>query len=597
MLLRRLSLRIALLRRVQTDARPVEAQGRLIACNDCVRSTLSAPSLAQTSRAGSLRAAARLLPTVSAMYTESETRYSSAFVALAFLPFLLVAHAEEAGPEAQEVCVLATDRSPTSLQRLSSLLAKGASANSRHPAGWTALQAAVVSDNNRAARMLLEKGASPNDPDNYIPRGRAAFFRQTEFSTHVHPHVASEGMTALHYAALFGLDDIVAVLLEHGADPTLKTKGGHTPADCAAEPRLQKLLREHDKKFVAAQEEDARRKRTENPLHVQLKKHIIGQDAPIDAVSAAIRRRQNGWHDEDHPLVFLFLGSSGVGKTELAKRTAEFLHGSSNTKAFIRCDMSEYQEKHEVAKFIGAPPGYIGHDEGGQLVNGLRACPNAVVLLDEVEKAHTDVLTALLQLFDEGRLTDSKGNTVDCKEAIFIMTSNLAQDHIAEFATEFREENGPNAPIYPSRAFKQQVIRPILKGHFVRDEFLGRIHEVLYFWPFSEQQMHLLVDKELAKWAQRAKERHDIELVWDERVVSVLVRQYNIHFGARSLQHAVNRIVINKIAQAHEENRLKRGDKVRLVPVTGAADADDDDVDLEIASPGSSAGSWLPWRQ
>merc|ERR1739838_786248 len=156
-------------------------------------------------------------------------------------------------------------------------------------------------------------------------------------------------------------------------------------------------------------------------------------------VAASIRRKQNGWFDENHPLVFLFLGSSGIGKTELAKQLAAYLHQDSK-KASIRLDMSEYQEKHEVAKLIGSPPGYIGHDQGGQLTKKLRDNPESVVLFDEVDKAHPDVLTVLLQLFDEGRLTDGKGKTIECKNALFVMTSNLASTEIAEHALQLRRE-------------------------------------------------------------------------------------------------------------------------------------------------------------
>lgn len=152
-----------------------------------------------------------------------------------------------------------------------------------------------------------------------------------------------------------------------------------------------------------------------------------------------VRRKENGWADDDHPLVFLFLGSSGIGKTELAKQLASYIH-KDNPKSFIRLDMSEYQEKHEVAKLIGAPPGYIGHEEGGQLTKKLKKCPDAVVLFDEVDKAHPDVLTVLLQLFDEGRLTDGQGKTIECKNAIFIMTSNLASNEIAQHGLEIRKE-------------------------------------------------------------------------------------------------------------------------------------------------------------
>ena len=153
----------------------------------------------------------------------------------------------------------------------------------------------------------------------------------------------------------------------------------------------------------------------------------------------AIRRKENGWTDDKHPLVFLFLGSSGIGKTELAKQLASYIH-KSDKNGFIRLDMSEYQEKHEVAKLIGAPPGYVGHEEGGQLTKMLKQCKNAVVLFDEVDKAHPDVLTVLLQLFDEGRLTDGKGKTIECTDAIFIMTSNLASEEIAQHALELRDE-------------------------------------------------------------------------------------------------------------------------------------------------------------
>jgi ATP-dependent Clp protease ATP-binding subunit ClpB len=188
----------------------------------------------------------------------------------------------------------------------------------------------------------------------------------------------------------------------------------------------------------------------EHPLEHHLHQHIVGQEAAIQAVSSAVRRRLHGWHSRDRPLVFLFLGSSGVGKTELAKRVAEHLHDaaaatvrlSKPTRQFVRFDMSEYQEKHEVSKFIGAPPGYMGFNEGGQLTNQLRQHPDAIVLLDEVEKAHPDILTVLLQVFDEGRLTDGQGKTVHCPEAIFIMTSNLAASVIAEHGWQLRKQVG-----------------------------------------------------------------------------------------------------------------------------------------------------------
>ncbi|XP_068027146.1 LOW QUALITY PROTEIN: mitochondrial disaggregase-like, partial [Melanerpes formicivorus] len=294
--------------------------------------------------------------------------------------------------------------------------------------------------------------------------------------------------------------------------------------------------------------------------------------------NTAIRRKENGWYDEEHPLVFLFLGSSGIGKTELAKQTAKYLHKDVK-KGFIRLDMSEFQERHEVAKFIGSPPGYVGHEEGGQLTKKLRQCPNAVVLFDEVDKAHPDVLTIMLQLFDEGRLTDGKGKTIDCKDAIFIMTSNVGSEEIAQHALQLRQEAQElsqkrmaenledvhtSEQITISKQFKEKVIRPILKAHFRRDEFLGRINEVVYFLPFCHSELLQLVNKELSFWAKKAKARHNITLLWDREVMDVLADGYNLHYGARSIKHEVERRVVNQLAAAYEQELLPRGCTLRI---------------------------------
>ncbi|UXI23121.1 Sars1 allergen SMIPP-C [Sarcoptes scabiei] len=323
-------------------------------------------------------------------------------------------------------------------------------------------------------------------------------------------------------------------------------------------------------------------KRRKFPLEQRLKDVIVGQDGAIALVSATIRRKENGWIDFDHPLVFLFLGSSGLGKTELAKQVAKYLH-NNQTKGFIRIDMSEYQEKHEVAKFIGSPPGYIGYDQGGQLTKALTQCPNAVVLFDEVEKAHPDVLTIMLQLFDEGRLTDGQGKTIECKDAIFIMTSNLASDEIAEYGTKLRREGEELVKaqhsgkiineketenlekVVISRYFKDQIVRPILKRHFKRDEFLGRINEMVYFLPFSRSELHQLVLRELKLWSQRAAERHKISMTWDSNVIGILANGYDVHYGARSIKYEVERRVINKISNAYENGFVRTGAKIHVV--------------------------------
>ncbi|KAG8302299.1 hypothetical protein J6590_034611 [Homalodisca vitripennis] len=230
----------------------------------------------------------------------------------------------------------------------------------------------------------------------------------------------------------------------------------------------------------------------------------------------------------------------------------------------------------QVAKMIGAPPGYVGHDDGGQLTKRLRKCPDAVVLFDEVDKAHPDVLTVLLQLFDEGRLTDGKGKTIECKDAIFVMTSNLASDEIAEHALQLRreakelmdqrlegkfdEELSTNITI--SRHFKDKVVRPILKKHFGRDEFLGRINEIVYFLPFSNSELNKLVSKELGTWAKKAKDKHMISLRWERGVESVLAEGYDVHYGARSIKYEVERRVVSQLAAAHERGIIDRGSSV-----------------------------------
>ena len=232
-----------------------------------------------------------------------------------------------------------------------------------------------------------------------------------------------------------------------------------------------------------------------------------GQEGPIAIVSSAIRRKENGWTDGEHPLVFLFLGSSGVGKTELAKQVASYLHRDEG-EGFIRLDMSEYQEKHEAAKMIGSPPGYVGHEEGGQLTKRLRENPGAVVLFDEVDKAHPDVLTTLLQLFDEGRLTDGKGETLECKDAIFIMTSNLGSDEIA-YGNRRRGRGD----------IKEKVMSHV-RSHF-RPEFINRLDEIVVFHPLGREQIREIARIQTSYLAKRLGERQ-IKFSIDDKALDVL---------------------------------------------------------------------------
>uniref|UniRef100_A0A8C9LPG3 ClpB family mitochondrial disaggregase n=1 Tax=Piliocolobus tephrosceles TaxID=591936 RepID=A0A8C9LPG3_9PRIM len=452
-----------------------------------------------------------------------------------------------------------------------------------------AARANNVQEVTSVVQVLLAAGADPNLGDDFSSVYKTAkeqgihslevlITREDDFNNRLNNRASFKGCTALHYAVLADDYRTVKELLDGGANPLQRNEMGHTPLDYAREGEVMKLLRTSEAKYQEKQRKREAEERRRFPLEQRLKEHIIGQESAIATVGAAIRRKENGWYDEEHPLVFLFLGSSGIGKTELAKQTAKYMHKDAK-KGFIRLDMSEFQERHEVAKFIGSPPGYVGHEEGGQLTKKLKQCPNAVVLFDEVDKAHPDVLTIMLQLFDEGRLTDGKGKTIDCKDAIFIMTSNVASDEIAQHALQLRQEalemsrnriaeNLGDVQISDkitiSKNFKENVIRPILKAHFRRDEFLGRINEIVYFLPFCHSELIQLVNKELNFWAKRAKQRHNITLLWDREVADVLVDGYNVHYGARSIKHEVERRVVNQLAAAYEQDLLPGGCTLRI---------------------------------
>ncbi|GAB6029005.1 hypothetical protein CHUAL_004793 [Chamberlinius hualienensis] len=469
------------------------------------------------------------------------------------------------------------------------LIKTGYDVNQKHELGWTALHIAAVNGYSNAVKILIEAGANPNVGDEFTNVDKTArdkqmhsldvlLRREDEFSDRLSSRATFGGCTPLHYAVL--ADDVATVveLLKLGADPLQKNDSGHLPVDYARTPSMKKLITVYEEKAAVAKKEKEAEERRRFPLEQRIKQFIVGQEGGIAVVASAIRRKENGWYDEEHPLVFLFLGSSGIGKTELAKQIARYLH-KDNKNGFIRLDMSEYQEKHSVARLIGSPPGYIGHEKGGQLTGRLKKCSNAVVLFDEVDKAHPEVLTALLQLFDEGRMTDGKGQTVECRNAIFVMTSNLGNDEIREYAQQLRieaeevanqrysgkiDEGAMEEKITISRRFKEKVIQPILKRHFRRDEFLGRINEIVYFLPFSHSELLKLVNKELEFWAKQAKEKHDIELSWDCQILNVLAEGYNVHYGARSIKYEVERRVISQLASAHENNFIKKGSKVHV---------------------------------
>ena len=295
----------------------------------------------------------------------------------------------------------------------------------------------------------------------------------------------------------------------------------------------------------------------EKLLHLEdeLRKRVVGQDLAVTSVSEAIRRSRSGLSDPNRPVgVFLFLGPTGVGKTELAKALAEQLFDQED--AIIRLDMSEYMEKHSVSKLIGAPPGYVGYEEGGQLTETLRRRQYAVVLLDEVEKAHPEVFNMLLQIFDEGRITDSKGRRVNCRNALFIMTSNLGSDKLLQ-ELEHSRANFTKESILA-------LLDPVIKTHF-RPEFLNRLDEVLPFLPLRREDMRHIVEIQLHRLQARIKERY-IHLSWDEETLQLLAEQgYDHIFGARPLKRLIQQLVVNKLARAILDGTIIANAHVKLI--------------------------------
>jgi ATP-dependent Clp protease ATP-binding subunit ClpB len=283
--------------------------------------------------------------------------------------------------------------------------------------------------------------------------------------------------------------------------------------------------------------------RMEEVLHAR----VIGQDDAVSAVANAIRRSRAGLSDPNRPIgSFLFLGPTGVGKTELARTLADFLF--DDEKAMVRIDMSEYMEKHTVSRLIGAPPGYIGYDEGGQLTEAIRRRPYAVVLFDEIEKAHSDVFNVLLQVLEDGRLTDGKGRTVDFRNTVLIMTSNVASDLIQEMAR------------HETKDMKDRLMDALRKTF--RPEFLNRIDEIVTFKSLGQEEIYKIVDIQLRDLQKRLAERKITLDLTEEARKSLGERGYDPVFGARPLKRAIQRMVENPLAVEVLAGKFKEGDHV-----------------------------------
>ncbi|MFC2109829.1 ATP-dependent chaperone ClpB [Bacteroidota bacterium] len=292
-------------------------------------------------------------------------------------------------------------------------------------------------------------------------------------------------------------------------------------------------------------------------LEDELHKRVVGQEDAIEAVSDAVRRSRAGLQDEKKPLgSFLFLGTTGVGKTELAKALADYLFDDEN--AMTRIDMSEYQERHAVSRLVGAPPGYVGYEEGGQLTEAVRRKPYSVVLLDEIEKAHPDTFNILLQVLDEGRLTDNKGRIADFKNTIIIMTSNMGAESIQEHFENSKEENR----LVTAEKAKLDVML-VLKQK-IRPEFLNRIDEIIMFTPLNRTEIGTIVKFQLDKLAKMLKEKQIHLEATEEAIASLALKGYDPQFGARPVKRVVQKEVLNALSKEILAGKILPEQKILL---------------------------------
>jgi ATP-dependent Clp protease ATP-binding subunit ClpB len=295
----------------------------------------------------------------------------------------------------------------------------------------------------------------------------------------------------------------------------------------------------------------------EKLVHMEdrLHKRVIGQSEAVEAVSNAVRRARSGLQDPNRPIgSFIFMGPTGVGKTELAKALAAFIFDSE--QAMVRIDMSEFMEKHAVARLIGAPPGYVGYEEGGYLTEAVRRRPYSVVLFDEIEKAHPEVFNVLLQILDDGRMTDGKGRTVDFKNTIVIMTSNIGSQWIQELAVSNREE-------------MEKRVTEALRTHF-KPEFLNRIDETIIFKNLTQEQLIEIVNIQVKTLHDRLADRN-IELVLSEAAMAFISEKgYDPIYGARPLKRVIQQTIENPLSMDILKGNIVDGDRV-MADVDGDA--------------------------
>ena len=301
-------------------------------------------------------------------------------------------------------------------------------------------------------------------------------------------------------------------------------------------------------------------------LEAELHQRVIGQDEAITAVADAVRRSRAGLQDPKRPIgSFIFLGTTGVGKTELAKALAEYLFNDESL--MTRIDMSEYQEKFSVSRLVGAPPGYVGYEEGGQLTEAVRRKPYSVVLFDEIEKAHPDVFNILLQVLDDGRLTDNKGRVVNFKNTIIIMTSNLGSGFIQ---SKFDEMRGK------SESEQERLLDETKEGVFemlkktIRPEFLNRIDDIIMFQPLKKEEIRLIVRLQVAAIVNRLAEQGITLQVDDDAIAQIAEAGFDPEFGARPVKRSLQRLLLNDLSKSLLSGAI---DKSRPIRVRAAGDA------------------------
>jgi ATP-dependent Clp protease ATP-binding subunit ClpB len=342
-----------------------------------------------------------------------------------------------------------------------------------------------------------------------------------------HEQVAGDGSTPRMLKEQVDEEDIAEVV----------SRWTHIPVSRLMEGEMQKLVKMEDR------------------LH----QRVVGQHEAIVAVASAIRRARAGLQDPNRPLgSFIFLGPTGVGKTELARALAEFLF--DDEQALIRIDMSEYQEKHTVSRLLGAPPGYVGYEEAGQLTEAVRRRPYAVVLFDEIEKAHPEVLNVMLQLLDDGRLTDGKGRTVDFRNTVVIMTSNVGSHFIAEQAQRGQTDLGEGL---------RRELTEALRQHF-KPEFLNRVDDVIFFHALGREDIRQIIDIQLRTLLRRLEDRKLRLELTDEARDLLIEEGYDPVYGARPLKRTLQRRVLDPLALGVLQGDFREGDTVRATVDAGA---------------------------